>query len=101
MIFYVLSGSLRGASGTRLPLLARVIGLFGFFLGFSYLAGVTFGLGPVGAYAGIVLSYAWMMLVLALAFQRGDWAGRATGMISARESAGECARRASRLLRLA
>jgi putative MATE family efflux protein len=87
VVFYALSGSLQGAGETRLPLVARITGLFGFFLGLSYLAGVTFGLGSFGAYAGVVLSYSWMALVLLWAFARTDWAGRAAGMMEAREAA--------------
>jgi putative MATE family efflux protein len=89
VIFYALSGSLQGAGETRLPLVARITGLFGFFLGLSYLAGVTFGLGPLGAYAGVVLSYVWMALVVLWAFARTDWAGRAAGMMETREAAND------------
>lgn len=87
VIFVSLSGSLQGAGETRMPLLARLTGLFGFFLAFSYVTGVTLGYGPVGVYAGIVLSYVWMAAVLVQSFRSGDWADRAADMIEARDTA--------------
>jgi len=84
--FTTLSGALQGASETRVPFLARTTGMFGFFLGFSYLAGELLGYGPVGAYAGVGLSYLWMALVVGTGFHRGDWAGRAADMMAERAS---------------
>lgn len=89
VLFLSLSGSLQGAGETRLPFLARTTGTFGFMLGFSYLVGAVLGVGPVAAYVGIALSYAWMALVILWAFVRSDWAGRATQMMAERESAGD------------
>lgn len=89
VVFISLSGSLQGAGETWLPLLARMTGLFVFFLGFSYLAGVTLGYGPSGAYLGVVLSYVWMALLLSWSFMRSDWAGRAADMIEARNAVGD------------
>ena len=86
-VFVALSGALQGGSDTRTPLLARVTGLFGFFLGFSYLASVVFGYGVVGVYAGVVLYYVWSMAVVAVGFHWGGWAGRAASMMEARSSA--------------
>jgi len=86
-VFVALSGALQGGSDTRTPLLARVTGLFGFFLGFSYLASVVFGYGVVGVYAGVVLHYVWSMVVVAVGFHWGGWAGRAASMMEARSSA--------------
>jgi len=84
--FTVLQGALRGASETRVPLVARTTGLFGFMVGFTYLAGVVWGYGVLGAYAGLGLSYVWMAFVVATSFHRGDWAGRATRMLADRGS---------------
>lgn len=84
-LFFSLSGSLQGAGETRVPLFARVTGLFGFMLGFSYLAGVTFGYGVVGTYAGIVLMYGWWALVIAVSYVWGSWQERAATMMSARD----------------
>jgi putative MATE family efflux protein len=89
VVFISLSGSLQGAGETRLPLFARVTGLFLFFLGFSYLAGITLGYGLSGVYLGVVLSYVWMAVVLIWAFNRSDWAGRAAHMIEARKAIGD------------
>lgn len=85
-VFIALSGSLQGGSDTRTPFLARATGLFGFFLGFSYLASVVLGYGVPGVYAGIVLYYAWSALVAAVGFRWGGWAERAAGMMEERGS---------------
>ncbi|MFB6154250.1 MAG: MATE family efflux transporter [Haloferacaceae archaeon] len=84
--FTVLSGALQGAGETRVPFLARTTGTFGFMLGVTYLAGEVLGHGPVGAYAGVGLSYLWMALVVAYGFRYGDWAGRAARMMAERAS---------------
>lgn len=86
--FVVLSGSLQGASETRIPFVARVTGAFGFMLGLSYLLVAVLGYGVVGAYVGIAASYAWMALVVALGFRRGNWAVRAADMMAERRSVG-------------
>ena len=85
--FSALSGGLQGASETRIPFAARTTGMFGFFLGLSWLLGETLGFGPVGAYVGVVAAYAWMALVVAWGFERSDWAGRAAEMMAERGSA--------------
>ena len=87
--FVILQGALRGASETRVPLVARTTGLFGFMVGFTYLAGVVWGYGVLGAYAGLSLSYVWMAFVVGTSFHRGDWAGRATRMLADRGSTQE------------
>ncbi|WP_222920248.1 MATE family efflux transporter [Natrinema sp. SYSU A 869] len=83
-VFFPLSGSLRGAGDTRTPFYARLTGTVGFLLGFSYLAGVTLGYGLSGVYAGIVLSYAWWAFVVAIGFEWGEWAEKATTMMAER-----------------
>ena len=85
--FSALSGSLQGASETRIPLVARVSGMFGLFLGASWLLGRTAGLGPTGAYVGVFLAYGWMALVVAAGFRYSGWADRAARMMAARGSA--------------
>ncbi len=89
VVFVVLQGALRGAGETRVPLVARTSALFGFLVGFTYLAGVVLGYGVVGAYAGIALAYVWMALVVAVSFGRSDWAGRAARMMAERGSLAE------------
>ncbi len=84
--FSALSGSLQGASETRIPLVARTSGMFGLFLGASWLLGRTAGFGPQGAYVGVFLAYAWMALVVAAGFQYSGWAGRAAAMMAERGS---------------
>jgi putative MATE family efflux protein len=86
--FSALSGGLQGASETRIPFVARTTGMFGFFLGLSWLLGETLGYGPVGAYVGVVAAYAWMALVVAVGFERSDWASRAADMMAERGSVG-------------
>ncbi|GAB7009968.1 MATE family efflux transporter [Halorubrum trueperi] len=84
--FSALSGSLQGASETRIPLVARVSGMFGFFLGASWLLGRTAGIGPRGAYLGVFLAYAWMALLVAVGFRYSGWADRAAEMMAERGS---------------
>ncbi|MFB6071382.1 MAG: MATE family efflux transporter [Halobacterium sp.] len=84
--FVALSGALQGASETRVPLAARATGMFGFLLGFSYVAGVTLGWGVAGAYWGVALANVWMAGVVAAGFHRGDWATRAADMMAERAS---------------
>ncbi|WP_368409325.1 MATE family efflux transporter [Halomarina litorea] len=84
--FTVLQGALRGAGETRVPFVARTTGTYGFLVAFTYLAGVVGGLGVLGAYLGIALSYVWMALVVGVSFGRGDWAGRAARLLSERGS---------------
>ncbi|GAA0548089.1 MATE family efflux transporter [Halorubrum ejinorense] len=84
--FSALSGSLQGASETRIPLVARVSAMFGLFLGLSWLLGRTAGLGPTGAYVGVFAAYVWMALVVAAGFRYSDWATRAADMMDARGS---------------
>jgi Na+-driven multidrug efflux pump len=87
-VFFPFAGSLRGAGDTRTPFYARFTGTFGFMLGFAYLAGVVFGYGLAGVYAGIVLSYVWWALVAAAGFRWGDWAGGAERMMAERAASG-------------
>jgi putative MATE family efflux protein len=82
--FTVLSGALQGASDTRTPFRARVVGTFGGLLGVSYLLGVVLGYGVLGAYVGIAASYVAMALLVVVGFRRGDWATRAATMLDER-----------------
>ena len=82
--FSSLSGSLQGASETRIPFVARLSGMFVFFLGLSWLLGSTLGYGPVGAYVGVFLAYVWMALVVAYGFGYSGWADRAARLMDER-----------------
>jgi putative MATE family efflux protein len=82
--FVALSGALQGASETRIPLLARATGMFGFLVGFAYVAGVALGWGVTAAYWSVGLSNAWMALVVAAGFHHSGWADRAAGMMAER-----------------
>jgi len=84
--FSALSGALQGASETRIPLVARISGMFGLFLGASWLFGRTAGFGPQGAYVGVFLAYAWMALVVVVGFRYSGWADRAAEMMAERGS---------------
>ena len=86
--YSVLSGALQGASETRIPLGARLVGVLGFLLGFSYLAGVVLGYGEVGAYWGVGLHYVAMALLVVAGFRYTGWAERAAGMMAERGSVG-------------
>lgn len=78
--------SLKGAGETRLPFLAQMAGQFGIFLGFSYIASVILGFGPLGIYAGVALNYVFMVLIVLWAYTQSDWADRAAEMIDARST---------------
>ena len=86
--YSVLSGALQGASETRIPLLARLTGTFGFLLGLSYLLGSVLGYGPLGAYWGVGLQFVWMALVVFAGFRYTGWAARAAAMMDERGSGG-------------
>ncbi|WP_435359685.1 MATE family efflux transporter [Haloarchaeobius sp. DFWS5] len=85
--FTVFSGCLQGGSETRLPFVGRVLGLLVFFLGFSYVVGITLDYGVLGAYGGIVGYYGLAGLVVTVGFWRGNWASRAASMMAERGSA--------------
>ena len=85
-LFVALSGALQGAGATRLPFLARFTGMFGFFVGFSYLAVTYTDLGLTGVYAGVVLAHVWMGATMVVAFRDADWAGTAAGLLRERGS---------------
>lgn len=87
--FVVVSGALQGASDTRTPLVARVVSLLVFYLGFSYVASVELGWGVPGILAGVVLHYASAATIVTLGFHRGDWARRASDMLRERGSASD------------
>ncbi|MEF8779417.1 MAG: MATE family efflux transporter [Haloferacaceae archaeon] len=82
--FTSFSGSLQGASETRVPFVARLTGMFGFFLGLSWLLGSTLGFGPTGAYVGVFLAYVWMAVLVAYGFGYGGWAARAARLMDER-----------------
>ena len=82
--FVVLSGALQGASDTRTPFFARLVGTFGGLLGLSYLLGVGLDYGVFGVYVGIAASYTAMAVIVAVGFRRGDWAARAATMLDER-----------------
>ncbi|WP_227132208.1 MATE family efflux transporter [Halorubellus salinus] len=87
--FVVVSGALQGASDTRTPLVARIVSLLAFYLGFSYVASVSLGWGVPGILAGVVLHYASAATIVTLGFWRGDWARRASDMLRERGSASD------------
>lgn len=85
-LFFTLSGGLRGAGETRIPFVGRLVGSFGFRLGFAFLASVTLGFGVAGVYAGIFLDHFCRFLIALYGYSRGDWAARAARMMADRNS---------------
>ena len=85
-LFVSLSGALQGAGATRIPFLARLTGMVGFFVGFSYVAVTYTDLGLIGVYAGVVLAHVWMGATMLVAFRDADWAGTAAGLLRERGS---------------
>ncbi|QZP36975.1 MATE family efflux transporter [Halobaculum magnesiiphilum] len=84
--FTVLSGALQGASETRIPLVGRLVGTFGFLLGTTYLVGEVLGFGARGAYLGVGLQYVCMTAVVLWGFRYTRWASRAAEMMAERGS---------------
>ncbi|WP_254864008.1 MATE family efflux transporter [Halovivax gelatinilyticus] len=87
--YIVIAGALQGAGETTIPFLARVSGLFLFYLCFSYIAAIELGLGAVGVAIGIVCYFGWSLGVVAVGFRYSDWAGKAARMMAERGSAGD------------
>lgn len=84
--YVVLSGALQGASETRIPLVARLSGVFGVLLGGTYLLGVVLDMGVAGAYWAVALHYVWMALIALAGFRYTGWAERAADMMAERGS---------------
>ena len=72
-VYGVLHGALQGAGETRAPLVAGVVGVVGFTVGFSWLVGIVGGAGLVGVYAGVVLDAAVRTAILLRVFVTGRW----------------------------
>lgn len=83
-IFFPLAGALRGASDTRTPFYARLTGAFVFMVGGSYVLGIWLGLGMLGIYAGILLSYICWVAIIGMGFVWGGWQDLAASMIAER-----------------
>lgn len=82
----VVGAALQGASESRIPLLSRVVGMFGGMVGLTWVLGVGLGWGVPGAYVGIAVTYIAFLAVNAWGYLGTDWAGRASGMLAARGS---------------
>jgi putative MATE family efflux protein len=85
--FVVVSGALQGAGDTTTPFVARTVGLFGCYLGVSYLLGVVLGWGPLGTYVGVFTYYLVAAAIVLAGFRWGGWADRAAEMMAERGSA--------------
>lgn len=72
-VFGVLRGAMQGAGDTRSPLYASALGVTGFTLAFSYLAGIRLGAGLPGIFAGVVLDPVVRTALLYRWFDRGRW----------------------------
>jgi MATE family multidrug resistance protein len=86
VLYVALSGALQGGSDTTTPFLARTVGLFVFYLGFSAVTSVYLGWGVFGIYVGIFLYYVSAFCIVAAGFQYGNWADRAAEMMADRGS---------------
>ncbi len=85
-LYIALAGALQGGSDTRTPFVARVVGMLVFYLGFSAVTSVWLGWGLLGVYLGIFLYYTSAFCIVAIGFEYGGWAGRATDMMEDRGS---------------
>ena len=83
-VYFPLAGSLKGAGDTQTPFWAGIVGSYVFLLGASYVLAVPLGLGLVGVYFGIVLSYLSRAVIVGSGFLWGDWADLAAEMIAER-----------------
>lgn len=86
--YSVLRGSLQGAGDTRSPLLATVVGLTGFRLGFSWLVGVLLFRRLGWVQLGVALDYAVRTAVLGVRYVRGRWMNIALTEPATRSRAG-------------
>ncbi|MFB6197854.1 MAG: MATE family efflux transporter [Halobacteriaceae archaeon] len=87
VVFTTISGSLQGASETRVPLVARLSGMLVCQLGITYLLGVVFNYGALAAYIGAGTTWLWMASGVSIGFYTGNWDRRATDMMVERGSA--------------
>jgi multidrug resistance protein, MATE family len=75
-VYGVLRGALQGAGDTRPPLVAGVVGVAGFTVGFSWLVGIVLGVGLVGIYLGVLLDALVRTAILFRVFLAGRWLER-------------------------
>lgn len=87
MINGVAQAVLSAGSETRIPLISRVVGMFGGMIGISWLLARGLGWGVTAAYAGQAAMYVLMLAVTMSGLVYADWIGRATSMMVDRGSA--------------
>ncbi|MFB6127729.1 MAG: MATE family efflux transporter [Halolamina sp.] len=83
----VVGAALQGASETRIPLVSRLVGMFGGMVGLTWLLAVGLNWGTAGAYAGVAATYVLFLAVSTVGYLRTDWAGRAAEMMAERGTA--------------
>lgn len=81
--------ALRAGSETRIPMFARLLGMFGGLVGVSWLLVVELGWGVIGVYVGLLVMYLLMLVTTAYGLLGTDWLGRAADMMAGRESTSE------------
>jgi len=79
----VATGIMQGSSETRIPLISRLIGMYGGMVGVSWLC-LQSDLGVVSFFIGLFACYSSMLAVVGLGFYKTDWVGRAHRLIGAR-----------------
>lgn len=82
----IFSSALSAASETRIPLMERIVGMFGGMVGVSYFLGKYLGWGVFGAQVGIVSTYFLMLAVSSYGFFFTGWDERAGHMMEQRGS---------------
>lgn len=72
-LFYVFAGALRGAGDTRFVLLAQTASVWLVRLPLAFRLGLTFELGLVGVWAGMIIDICARAAMLVLRFRGGAW----------------------------
>lgn len=70
---FTAAGALRGAGDTRFPLVVSFAGLWLVRLPIAWAAGVWWGLGMTGVWAGYIIEYYLRAIVTTVRFARGRW----------------------------
>jgi Na+-driven multidrug efflux pump len=74
-IAIVLSNSLQGAGNTRFVMVAELAICGGIYLPITYLVGLRFGGGLLGAWSGEYVYWSLLALAMTWKFRQGTWKG--------------------------
>lgn len=87
-LFRTYSGALQGAGETTKPLIAELTGVFGLFLGITYIGGVLMGGGVTLVYVAIICYHFWRFGLIFYWYSQDFWIQNAIQQLEARGSIG-------------